>query len=302
MLVMLALSVHGDDVRVPRFEDAADPAAAPFRSDDAEFAGLVVGTKDGCHDDWRLTELAAVSDLDGEGAPELFLTSRSGPHCGCEGDGSVDSALFTLRGGKLRPYASAPERSYPAMSPEAARRYELVRDLDGDGRPDLVGLIGPYSGIEIPEVGNLRADPAVPGVFVLHARADGTFSADDAVAAAPVRAWCAAVKAPAPAPGKRGAARRLDPTSLANLASDDAGAFAQAVVCARLRGHGAAEVHAAATAACRESWKRQEREAGSDAARRAEALERSSVYDGDKRDCMGWIKDLIDREPPLRLK
>lgn len=115
-------------------------------------------------------------DYDGDGVPELFVEAREE---GEEGHRAARIELLTFRGGAIAPYA-----------PATGIAYVGARDVDGDGRPELIlhagyteALEGCGSGFEYD-----RPEPW----FIAHALPDGTFSRDDAAAKAFVRKSCPA--------------------------------------------------------------------------------------------------------------
>lgn len=113
----------------------------------------------------RWVTVGAVFDWDGDGALEAAVRFHGWEH---EGDGTGGVRLFRVRNGAIVPYAPA-----ASLGPIAG-----VRDVDGDGRPDLV-LPSPWHAVETCGPGPHE----VPGVdAVAHALPDGGFSTDDAVA------------------------------------------------------------------------------------------------------------------------
>lgn len=115
--------------------------------------------------------LAATSDYDGDGTPEVVVRRSAWEH---EGGGSERLAVYTTRDGRVQPYA-------PAAAFGEAR--EAV-DADRDGRADLV-LPSPWTVTDVCGLEGIEH----PGPTVLaHALPDGTFSTTDAVA----RAWALA--------------------------------------------------------------------------------------------------------------
>ncbi len=125
--------------------------------------------------------LKSTYDFDHDGVPEAWVQQIPDDSFAVEGD-----ALFTLRAGKIAPYAPA----------DGVSAFEL-QDVDHDGIPDLVyrqQLGGGYdAGCGAP----VRATYSPP--LVAHAKADGTFSFDDDEAKKAARAAC---PAPPAQPGK----------------------------------------------------------------------------------------------------
>ncbi len=104
-------------------------------------------------------------DFDGDGEMEIFLRVRGHYH---EGKSWSASRIFTVKKGAIEEYA-----------PAKGIAIEEMRDVDGDGRPDLLGygafdtiLSGCCSGFEHRVTGPL---------LVIHTRPDGTFARDDEV-------------------------------------------------------------------------------------------------------------------------
>ena len=119
-------------------------------------------------------EAATTHDYDGDGEPELILLRHTDV---LEGAEQAQGEVLTLRDGAVAAYAPADG----IVADEA-------RDVDGDGRPDLVTST-PYraEGDDTPsEFTYLMEGPAL----LAHALPDGTFSRDDAVATAFARQQC----------------------------------------------------------------------------------------------------------------
>jgi len=114
---------------------------------------------------------------------------------------------------------------------------EDVRDIDGDGRPDLLTR-SPYAGSAVVRCGSEEPYPVVGPLLVAHALGGGTFATGDAVAAAAARREC-----PAPPP------KILRPDA-AVAGAIDLVASARNVACARLWGAPAAPLIAAIASAC----------------------------------------------------
>jgi len=113
----------------------------------------------------RWTSVSAVFDWDGDGTVEAVVHQNEWQH---EADGSGAVRILRARNGALVPYAPA-----AAFAP-----IQGVRDIDDDGRPDLL-LPSPWHTIESCGPGPRE----VLGVErVAHALPDGTFTEADAVA------------------------------------------------------------------------------------------------------------------------
>jgi hypothetical protein len=125
------------------------------------------------HDLLRVTG-ASTFDYDGDGEPELLLHWRG---TRMEWADAPDGGVFTFRDGALRPYAPAAD-----LHPDEAR------DVDGDGRPDLVTHL-PYraEGNDFISQFTYLMEPIA---LLAHALPDGTFSRDDETARAFARASC----------------------------------------------------------------------------------------------------------------
>jgi hypothetical protein len=148
-------------------------------------------------------EPRAVFDVDGDGAPELFVW------IGEIADETVprgEVRVLSRRGGTIVPLDAAP-----------GTPIDDVEDVDGDGRPDLVSCT-PYCGSS-----PWGASPVPAGGprNVFRSRPDGTFSSQDPVVIAALRAACARA-----------------PTTLVPSHPDESGyeEALTAVSCARLRG------------------------------------------------------------------
>ena len=161
-------------------------------------------------------------DWDGDGDDEVVLAVESEGH----EMGDRQARVFTFKGGRVVPYA-------PAESADVTE----VRDVDGDGRPDLF-TTGPYLDTD----GNLptgfRTVHLAAGLFLAHALSDGSFSYSDAVAAAHARRWCPATPV-------------LDFHPDADFLEEaHRQTVVRAVLCARLRGRSATDVAAAIEREC----------------------------------------------------
>ena len=115
-------------------------------------------------------------DFDGDGEEELFLRIAA---VGAGLERLVAGRLWTFRGGRIERYAAA-----------RALDVEALRDVDHDGRPDLLT----YAPWDAPSRLHDRCAPPVyrahGPLLVLHARVDGSFVGDDALAIAEARSAC----------------------------------------------------------------------------------------------------------------
>jgi len=120
----------------------------------------------------------ALFDYDGDGVPE-FLHGKYLIDPGSGGTAIIYGELWTYRAGKVIHYPGVPAG------------IRLARDVDGDGRPDL--LFSPFRGklsftlCDLVFDANAYNDEAL---FAAHSLADGTFSSTDEVAIAHARTWC----------------------------------------------------------------------------------------------------------------
>jgi hypothetical protein len=150
---------------------------------------------------------ASLVDFDGDGAPELVLATHVYAHEGADG---YDGAVLTFRGGAIVPYA-----------PADGLRPEEARDVDGDGRVDLLSR-RPYVDEGDDSPSGFTYDMRGP-LLLAHALPGGAFARDDAAAKAFARKAC-----PAKNP------KVFDPSPEADARND--------VVCARIWGLSAAAV------------------------------------------------------------
>lgn len=158
-----------------------------------------------------LRYVVAAYDYDGDGSSEAVVRWSD---IGNESSEASPLSILTARGGVVRPYQ--PSGGVPA--------FERIVDVDDDGRPDLVSTMK-YS-MSADSDGELRGSI----LSVAHARADGTFSTDDAEARAFTEAQCTA-------PPERILVASVDDEDTIDTSSTLA-----AVVCARFYGERAERI------------------------------------------------------------
>ena len=132
--------------------------------------------------------LQVVSDYDGDGAPEAVVwTARIGQ----EVRSSARGMLWSFSQGTVIPYAKASKLSVAPFEVDAVASSEPspLRDLDGDGRVDLLGY-GPFFGVFKQGCGVIESFEALGPRLALHSLADGTFSERDAAAIAQTKISC----------------------------------------------------------------------------------------------------------------
>jgi hypothetical protein len=171
-------------------------------------------------DYWGATGIDVLTafDYDGDGDPEVLLAGIA--HL--EGPDASATEAWTFKEGAIVPFA-----------PLARLDIAEAKDLDGDGRPEIV-TAGPYDQVEA--VSGIGASyPVAPPFFALHALPGGAFSANDDVARAYTRSKCP--RRPA-----------LDLSPLADSYVDDA--VAERLVCAKVWGARPDEVTAAWRKVC----------------------------------------------------
>jgi hypothetical protein len=158
-------------------------------------------------------------DFDGDGSPEIVAILAGHVH---EGASWSRGRVWTFRDGAVKLYAPAQDLL-----------VEDLRDVDGDGRPDLVTFAGRTASAEACGSG---FEYRVTGPeLVAHSRPDGTFSLTDEAAVEGAKRACPARPTPL-----------LGPDALT-----DTNAAARNVVCARLWGATPAEALREVAGACR---------------------------------------------------
>ncbi len=157
---------------------------------------------------FALPSVGPIFDWDGDGVAEVVVTWEIGQW---EAPSEWHRTILTFRDGAVREYA-----------PAHGVRFEDVRDVDGDGRPDL---IRPRHCLSLPTGGEDTDDEGCLD-WPARSEADGTFHDDGPAVFASVLRQC-------PAPG------RLVTATASRI---DAAATGRAISCARLRGAPLADV------------------------------------------------------------
>lgn len=164
-------------------------------------------------------------DFDGDGSDEFIVYGSGGYH---EGESFSFGTIWSFRGGAIVPYA-----------PSANIAFTDVKDVTGDGRPDLLYPGAFDSVVESPcsGFGYRMLGPT----FVAHAKADGTFSLDDEAAKDAARKAC-------PSRPAKLVVRRTDDKDL----GDEEGIFTN-VACARVWGVSSAALKSTLVRECQSS-------------------------------------------------
>lgn len=118
-------------------------------------------------------------DFDGDGDPEIFIAGNRFDDG--EENGETTRELFSFKAGAISTYV-----------PADGIDFDRLEDVDGDGRPDLVGR-----GAKLDPVTRSKA----PIIFASHSLLGGRFSSDDAAARTYTRTQCPISPTPVFAPG-----------------------------------------------------------------------------------------------------
>ena len=156
--------------------------------------------------------LQVVSDYDGDGTPEAVVwTAQSGE----EIRSSARGLLWSFAKGGVAPYGKAEKFGIAPfeVDPEAPTEPAPLKDVDGDGRIDLLGY-GPFFGVFEQGCGVIESFDALGPRLVRHALADGGFSELDAAAVTYAKQQCPARPTRILAFGEHGVDERL---TLSNL-------------------------------------------------------------------------------------
>lgn len=151
--------------------------------DARQFKDLQIEDIKRCADVSHSVDIVTVSDYDGDENPELVVTETELPF---EAPPSTKLRIFTVKDHDVMEYPHSPLVSV-VEGEDFAKRY--VKDVDEDGRPDFLTQ-GPYSGLTRPVCGGIEDEPAVPPMFLSHARPDGTFSETDELAQTHLKQRC----------------------------------------------------------------------------------------------------------------
>jgi len=174
----------------------------------------------------RIVPLAPTFyDFDGDGEPEAIVLVETV-------ETNESGRSFTVRRGRVWSAAGNQIELLPG-----ARDFvvEEVRDVDGDGRPDLVTR-GPYAALTTLKCGGEEPYPVSGPPLLAHAVVGGTFAWSDAVALDFARRGCSAVPQPVMVEAQGGI---------------DFAASARNVVCARLWVAATAPLAAEIASTCR---------------------------------------------------
>ncbi len=237
-------------------------------------------------------DLMGVYDLDHDGVPELLIHKSSEVHdCNNHRDGDSERQILTWHtDGTAEIYEHAPPAVYFGPNPD----HLTDGDINKDGMPELFSR-GPYERVDRGVCSN-NGDlpPAIPPVFAHHLLPDGTFSMNDDVARAAIRAWCKApiVWTEVEKQALRGelGSKNLDPARLA--------------VCARVYGQDAKTTTAAMDKICQAYWKHQaqrHKEQGTELPTDPKDCE-VDYYDLEQGGCQRWLHELSEISPPLTLR
>lgn len=204
-------------------------------------------------DDSRHLKLRSAFDFDGDGTPEIITSQEIKEDC--EAGYSI-IRIWKVQDRALVPYSHAPSAAIAD-----------VKDVDHDGRPDLISR-GAYK--EASDTCVVDGDLGPP-VFVHHSLPDGRFSEDHEVARTALRAHCPKLPLiPAWSPEGRAESQELS----------------QSLICARAWKVSAAELLEKLAKQCR-TWSAEQ-----------SACEKEALK---SRVCPSWIKQLIEVKPRVQL-
>ncbi|HET7542021.1 MAG TPA: hypothetical protein VFK05_19245 [Polyangiaceae bacterium] len=156
--------------------------------------------------------LQVVSDYDGDGTPEAVVwTAQHGE----EIRSSARGLLWSFAKGRVAPYGKAEKFGIAPfeVDPNAPSEPAPLKDVDGDGRIDLLGY-GSFFGVFKQGCGVIESFDALGPRLVRHALADGGFSELDAAAVSYAKQQCPARPTRILAFGEHGVDER---TTLSNL-------------------------------------------------------------------------------------
>lgn len=178
-LVLTSLTVHTDEDSgrglSGTFElfhtDAkgklATVAPQPLKGFETNFRNVTSDTSMALHE-------PILFDFDGDGSDEFIVYGDGGFH---EGESFAFGAVWTFRDGAIVPYKGA-----------ANIPFVDVKDVTGDGRPDLL-FHGAFDSVVESSCSGFGFRITGP-LFVAHAREDGTFATNDAAADLSIRKQC----------------------------------------------------------------------------------------------------------------
>jgi hypothetical protein len=173
----------------------------------------------------RIVPLAPTfHDFDGDGEPEAIVLVETV-------ETNESGRSFTVRRGRVW---SAAGDQIGLLAGARDFAVEEVRDVDGDGRPDLI-THGPYAALTTLKCGGEEPYPVSGPPLLAHALVGGTFAWSDAVALDFAGRGCSV----------------MPPSVMVERQGIDFAASARNVACARLRGATGASLVAEITAKCR---------------------------------------------------
>jgi len=150
--------------------------------------------------------IQVVSDYDGDGTPEAVVWTAQ---LGQEIRSSARGVLWSFSKGNVAPYGKTEKLAIAPfeVDPTAPIEPLPLKDIDGDGRVDLLGY-GPFFGVFTQGCGVVESFDALGPRLALHARTDGGFSERDAAAVAYAKQQCPTRPARILAFGEHGVDRR----------------------------------------------------------------------------------------------